>query len=188
VEIKCLTAIHQLHYNKPLAELLQKNIELVGMPVWTDEETAFANELQKNLGVNQKGMPLKPIPLSPPPAIFVGGGSSDVGDVTLVAPTAPVFFPGVVPGAIWHHWSLVSCTYGTMAWKGLNAGAKVIAASAIDLLTQPDIFNAIRADFEEYSKKHPYIPFLPDDAVPPLDMNKESMEKWRPLIDTDNKN
>jgi aminobenzoyl-glutamate utilization protein B len=185
-EIKCLTAIHQLHYNKPLAELLQRNMEYVGMPTWTEEETEFARELQKNLGVTVKGMPAEVSPLKAPPSVFVGGGSSDVGDVTLIAPTAPVFFPGIVPGAIWHHWSLVSCTYGSAAWKGLLAGAKVIAASAIDLLTQAEELNKIRADFEAYSKEHPYIPFLPEDAVPPLELNTESMERWRPLMDKGN--
>jgi aminobenzoyl-glutamate utilization protein B len=185
VEVRVLTAIHQLHYNKQLASLLQKNIELVGMPEWTEEEVEFALALQKSLEVEEKGMPTEVNPLRPTPSIFVGGGSSDVGDVTLIAPTAPVFFPGVVPGAIWHHWSLVSCTYGSMAWKGLNAGAKVIAASAIDLLTQPKELEAVVNDFQEYSKKHPYIPFLPEDSEPDVEMNREDMEKWRSKMKAD---
>jgi aminobenzoyl-glutamate utilization protein B len=183
VEIKCIAAVHQRHMNKPLAGLLQRNMELVGMPEWSESEQEFAHELQKNLGIKEQGMPLKPEELNPPSDIFVGGGSSDVGDVTLVAPTATLRFPGIVPGAISHHWSWVSCTYGSMAWKGLNAGAKVIAASAIDLLTQPDQLAAIKKDFEEYSKTHPYIPFLPEDAVPPLGLNTRSMERWRLVLE-----
>jgi aminobenzoyl-glutamate utilization protein B len=72
---------------------------------------------------------------------------------------------------------------GTTAWKGLNAGAKAIAASAIDLLSQPDLLKVIRDEFEAYSKEHPYKSFLPEGATPPLDLNKELMLKWRPQME-----
>jgi aminobenzoyl-glutamate utilization protein B len=183
LDIRCLTAIHQRHANKLLAELLQRNMEIVGMPEWTEEEHEFAKEIQKNLVVEEKGMLRKVTSLKEPPGIFVGGSSSDIGEVTLIAPTATLRFPGRVPGAISHHWSTVSATYGSAAWKGLNAGAKAIAASAIDLLTQPDELKKIRLEFEEYSKNHPYESFLPEDAVPPLDLNKKLMEKWRHLME-----
>lgn len=37
-QVRCLSAIHQSHHNQALAELFQENIQLVGMPKWTDEE------------------------------------------------------------------------------------------------------------------------------------------------------
>jgi aminobenzoyl-glutamate utilization protein B len=181
--IRCLTAVHQRHGNKAAAELFEKNIELVGMPSWTEEEQAFARALQKTLGVKEQGMPTKVGELREPERVFVGGGSSDVGDVTLVAPTATIRFPGQVPGSISHHWSVVACNYGSTAWKGLNAGAKAMAASAIDLMTRPEELKKLRDEFEAYAKEHPYKPFLPTDAVPPLDLNKELMEKWRPKME-----
>ncbi len=183
IKIQCLSAIHQRHSNKLLAELFYKNIKFIGLPEWSEEEQVFAKELQKNLGIKESGFPLKISELSVPGGTFVGGGSSDVGDVTLIAPTATIVFPGIVPGAVGHHWSTVSSTYGSAAWKGLIAGAKAIAASAIDLFTKPEEFQKIRSEFEEYTNKHPYIPFLPDDAVPPLDINLELMLKWRPLME-----
>ena len=180
-EVRCLTAIHQRHSNEAAATLFQKNIELVGMPEWSEEEHAFAKALQKELGAEEKGMPVEVEKLEPPEK-FVGGGSSDVGDVTLVAPTATIRFPGGVPGAIGHHWSTVACAYGSTAWKGLNAGAKAMAASAIDLLTNPAELEKLRSEFEEYQKEHPYRSFLPEDATPPLDINLEAMNKWRALM------
>ena len=182
-EVHVLTAVHQQHLNKAAAELYQKNIELVGMPKWTEEENAFAKNIQKALGEKEKGMPTSVDSLKVPEKTFVGGGSSDVGEVTLIAPTATIHFPGDVPGAIAHHWSTVSAGLGSTAWKGLNVGAKAIAASAIDLLTQPDQFKAIRDEFAAYSKDHPYKSFLPEGATPPLDLNKELMLKWRPLME-----
>ena len=58
-----------------------------------------------------------------------------------------------------------------------------MAASAIDLLTLPEKLAGILAEFREYSREHPYKPFIPDDAVPPLDLNKELMEKWRSVME-----
>jgi aminobenzoyl-glutamate utilization protein B len=182
-EIRCLTAVHQKHINKAAAELFQRNIELVGMPEWTEEEQEFAHAIQKELGEKEKGMPIKVDTLKTPAGEFTGGGSTDVGDVSLVAPTATILFPGAVPGAIGHHWSTVAANYGSTAWKGLNAGAKAIAASAIDLLIMPGELEKIRAEFEKYSRDHPYKSFLPEDAILPADINTELMEKWRPLME-----
>ena len=162
--VRVLTAIHQRHANKAAAELFQKNIELVGMPAWSDEEQAFAKALQKELGAKEEGT--------------AGQGEPDraaadrrfrrrrvVGrrrrDPDRADGDHP--FPGLVPGSIGHHWSTVAA--GNTArprGKGLNAGAKAIAASAIDLLTKPEELQA-QDEFEDYSK-HPYKPFLPADA------------------------
>jgi aminobenzoyl-glutamate utilization protein B len=184
--LRFIAAVHQSHSNRAAAELFQKNIELVGMPTWTEEEQAFAKALQKELNVPERGMPSQVDSLRAPREgmeTFIGGGSTDVGDVTLIAPTATIRFPGQVPGVIAHHWSTVSCNYGSLAWKGLNAGAKAMAASAVDLLTLPEELKKLRTEFEEYIKKSPYKPFLPQDAKPPLDINEELMKKYRPLLE-----
>lgn len=182
-EVRVMAAIHQSHHNKALAELVHKNIELVGMPDWSEEDHAFARALQKELGRQEKGMPAKVGGITKPAAVFTGGASSDHGDVTLIAPTATIRFPGGVPGATGHHWSTVACGFGSNAWKGLNAGAKAMAASAIDLLTKPQALREIREEFEEYSKTHPYESFLPADAKPPLEINEKLMKQYRPLME-----
>jgi aminobenzoyl-glutamate utilization protein B len=198
LSIRCIGAVHQRNANKAAAELFQKNIELVGIPEWTEEEHAFAKALQKELGKEESGMPTEVNTLRDRALTFVGGGSSDVGDVCLIAPTATIRFPGQVPliaptetirfpgqvpGSISHHWSSVASNYGSAAWKGLNAGAKAMALSAIDLLTRPKELKKLRDEFEAYAKEHPYKPFLPEDADPPLDLNEELMKKWRPLME-----
>jgi aminobenzoyl-glutamate utilization protein B len=183
-EVRIFTAIHQKHASKSLAELIQVNIEQTGMPQWTEEDHAFARRLQAELGKDTTGMPMEVDSLKAPSETFVGGGSTDVGDVSLITPTATVNFPGAVPGAIFHHWSAVACNHGSLAWKGLNAGARAIGTTAIDLLTEQDVLAAIRIEFEEYSKEHPYKPLIPEDAEPPLDLNRELMEKWRGVMES----
>lgn len=182
-EIRVLTGIHQRHSNRGMAELIQSNIELVGMPEWTEDENEYARALQKELGAEEKGYPEQVSELKIPSGIQVGGGSSDVGEVTLIAPTATLRFPGGVPGMIGHHWSAVSAYYGPASWKGLNAGARVMAATAIDLLTKPEVLEALKKEFREYSAEHPYESLLPEGAEPPLDLNKELMDKYRALME-----
>jgi len=182
-EVRVLAAAHQSHHNQALAELMMKNIELVGMPAWSEEDHQFARALQKELGHEEKGMPTKVGSLGKPAAVFTGGASSDHGDVTLIAPTATIRFPGIVSGVQGHHWSTVASGFGPGAWKGVNAGAKAMAASAIDLLTQPEALQAIRKEFEEYSKTHPYKSFLPAEAQPPLEFYEKLMHQYRPAME-----
>jgi aminobenzoyl-glutamate utilization protein B len=184
MEFRVLSAVHQRNANRALAELIQENIELVGMPEWTEEENEFAKAIQKELGRTETGMPTEVEAIRDfNKQRFVGGGSSDVAEVTRVIPTATLLFPGRVPGTIAHHWSAVASNYGSTAWKGLNAGAKVMAATAIDLYLNKKSLNAIKEEFRAYEKKHPYKSFLPEDSEPPLDLNKELMEKWRPKME-----
>ncbi len=182
-EIRVLSATHQFHGNRALAELIQKNIELAGMPAWEKEEEEFARALQQELNSREKGLRKEVTPLREPRDGFIGGGSTDVGEVTLVAPTATVRFPANVPGAIGHHWSTVASVYGSIAWKGLNAGARAMALTALDLLTRPDELRKIRAEFEEHMKNRSYKSFLPPEAQPPLELNRHLMEKWRQLLE-----
>jgi aminobenzoyl-glutamate utilization protein B len=177
--VTVLSAIHQKHSNRGLAETIQRNIELIGMPEWTEAENTFAKSLQKEMGAKEVGYEVKIDPLRQPSDSQTGGASTDVGEVSMIAPTATLNFPGIVPGVIGHHWSTVTCTYGNAAWKGLNTGAKIIAATALDLMTKPKLLVEIRAEFAEYSANHPYKSFLPEGARPPLDLNRELMEKYR---------
>jgi aminobenzoyl-glutamate utilization protein B len=177
--VTVLTAIHQRHSNKGMAETIQKNIELIGMPEWSEQEQSFAKALQKELGEKETGYDFKIQPLKEPLLNDTDGSSTDVGEVTMIAPTATVNFPGEVPGAVGHHWSTVTCNYGSAAWKGLNTGAKVIATTAVDLLTNPSLLDKVKKEFEEQSRQHPYRSFLPEGAKPPLYLNRELMDKYR---------
>lgn len=52
-EVRVLAAAHQSHHNKALAALLQRNIEMIGMPKWSEEEHQFARALQRSLGARK---------------------------------------------------------------------------------------------------------------------------------------
>lgn len=163
--------------NKAIAEAVQKNIEMVGMPTWTEEENKFAKELQKSLGRKEEGLPTKVAPLQ---AARQNSSSNDIGDITWVVPTGTVRFPVVVPGVRAHHWTAGITPTMSIAHKGAVVGAKVIAASVLDLLTSAELRADAKKQFETDTKDTKYFSLLPPDAKPPVDLNKEIMEKYRP--------
>jgi aminobenzoyl-glutamate utilization protein B len=163
--------------NKVIGEAIQKNVEAVGMPTWTDEEVRFAKELQKSVGAKEVGLNTQVRPFRP------GGqttASNDIGDITWNVPTGVLHFPSSAPGVLYHHWRAAVTPTSSIAHKGMVAGTKVLAASVLDLVTSPDLLVRARAQFTDDTKETKYFSMLPPDAKPPLDLNREMMEKFRP--------
>jgi len=181
-EVRVLTACHQRFNNKALAELIFEKIKAVGKPEYTEEEETFARALQENAGFPVKGLDY-PMKLTSPETEPPRGSSSDVGDVTLIAPCATLRFPARILGSNSHTWTVTSAGGSSFAHKGLTAGAKIAALTAYDLMTKPELLAKIRAEFEEFSKQRPYKSFLPDDAEPPLGWNVGLMEKYRNVME-----
>ena len=165
--------------NKAIAEAIQKNVEMVGMPKWTEDEHRFAKDLQKSMGRKEEGLNTKVEPLR---AARQNSSSNDIGDITWVVPSAPVRFPSAIPGVQAHHWTAGIAPTTSIAHKGAVVGAKVLAASVIDLLTSPELVAAARKQFAEDTKEIKYFSLLPEGAKPPVDLNKDIMDKYRPAM------
>lgn len=159
MEMTPYTAIHQCYRVETLANLVQDNIKKVGMPKWTEEEQKFVKAIQKGVGAEEIGLPDDSVIADKPsgaPAVFVGGGSSDIGEVSLVVPLTSVRFPTSAPGAIGHHWTTTAVTGSTVAHKGVVAGAQVMAVSAIELMTNPEKIEEIKKDFRKMQETYFY--------------------------------
>lgn len=92
-------------------------------------------------------------------------GSTDVGDVSWQTPTAQittVTWPAHSPG---HSWQNVSGGKSGVAHKGMLYAAKVLAGTAVDLFTQPELLEKARAEFQTASAKGYTCPIEPG-AVP----------------------
>jgi aminobenzoyl-glutamate utilization protein B len=163
--------------NRVLAEAIQKNIDLVGNPKWTAEEEKFAKEFQSALGLKTVGLNASPVKFGARPQSFA---SNDSGDVTWNVPTGNLNFPASVPGVNYHNWQAAVTPTSSIAHKGEVAGAKVLAASLLDLLTSPELLAKAKEQFREDTRDTPYFSFLPPDAKPPLELNREMMERFRP--------
>ena len=165
--------------NKVIAEAIQKNIDSVEMPKWTEDEVRFAKELQKSVGAKEQGLPVKALPLQPGRQ---NSSSNDIGDITWNVPTGTLRFPSAVPGVQAHHWTAGITPTMSIAHKGAVVGAKVMAASVLDLLTSPELLDKAKKQFQEDTKESKYFSLLPEGAKPPVDLNREMMEKYRPAM------
>ncbi len=163
--------------NHPISEDIRKNMEAVGLPKWSDDEVAFAKEFQKANGQKEVGLATALPPAGPRPQGF---SSNDIGDYTWNVPTGLMTFPGSVPGINYHAWPAAVTPTSTIAHKGMVAATKVMAATALDLLTSPELLQRAKSAFADDVKDTKYFSLLPDDAKPPTYLNKEVMEKLRP--------
>lgn len=170
VESEVISGFYEKLYNRKLAEVLQKNLELVGGVHYDERERAFAEEIVKGLNGKPESLEnvvkVKPLAEEKP---SYGGGSSDVGDVSWVVPTVTFGTATFVPGSAGHSWQNVAAGGTTIGTKGLLNAAKVFSLSAIDLYTNPALIKEIKKEFEERrGDNFQYIPLLGDRA-PALD-------------------
>ena len=147
------------------SRLVHDNLMWLGPPVYTADELAFARALQQTTGKEAKGMvaaavPVKPIPPDPP------GGSSDVGDVSWVAPTLHFYVATAPKDVPWHAWPVVASSGTTIGHKGMLLAAKTLAATAVDLYENTRAREAIRAEFAEKTKGVTYRWYVPDGPPP----------------------
>lgn len=161
---------------RSVATVIQANIDAAGMPPWSAQEQEFARRFQGAAGVRVSGLSTAPVALG---ERRQSASSNDSGDVTWVVPSAALNFPASVPGIAYHNWQAAVTPVSTIAHKGMVAGATALAGTVIDFLTQPELVAAARAEFAAATAETRYFPVLPADAAPPLDLNRDTMEKYR---------
>jgi aminobenzoyl-glutamate utilization protein B len=161
---------------KSIAEVTQANIDAVGMPQWSEDEQEFARRFQTAMGARVVGLNTRATALG---QRGQSASSNDNGDVTWVVPSAALNFPASVPGINYHNWQAAVTPTSTIAHKGMVAGSKALAGTILDFLTKPELVKQARAEFEKATTEMKYFPVLPADATPPLDLNRETMERYR---------
>ena len=173
--------------NFAIEQALYRNLEEIGVPDYSPEDLELAAALKASYpgsgisGVygmrdpaiaktvrtlSQDGK--KPVNDFIPPLYSTtqfSPGSTDVGDVSWLTPTSQietVCWPAGVPG---HSWQIVACGKSELAHKGMFLAAKVLAGTAVDLLSDGALLARARAEFEERSAGG-YVCPIEQDAVP----------------------
>ena len=173
--------------NFALERVLYRNFQELGVPEYTEEENAFADTLadtydhsavpgvaaendedareevekmQKAYGHAMNGFLA---PLYQKDAFQAG--STDVGDVSWLTPTAQIHVAAWPNGCPGHSWQNVSCDGSEIGHKAAVHAGKVLAAAAIDILEDTSILDEARAEFEKRTKSG-YVCPIPADAVP----------------------
>jgi aminobenzoyl-glutamate utilization protein B len=178
---KLIGAAAPRHFNKPIAEVVQVNIDKVGMPQWTPDEQTFAKAVQKLAEGKEEGLKLAAKKLEPPAAKPESGGSDDIGDVSWVVPTITLRYPSNVPNLPGHNWVNAIAMATPIAHKGVVAGSKAVAMTMVDLLMRPELIQSAKTYFTDVQlKKEKPQQLLADTDEPQIQINREIMARFRP--------
>ena len=156
--------------NQVIENILHANMEAAPLPQYTDNEIVYAKQLRATydtsklpgtrtyddvkvkkfiLEATENGTkPINDFVVIHTPCNPFSPGSTDVGDVSWLTPTAQfnaVTWPSGSPG---HSWQNVSCGKTSIAHKGLLYAAKVLAGSAADLMENAALLTEAREEFE----------------------------------------
>jgi aminobenzoyl-glutamate utilization protein B len=179
-EIEVMSAVWPVRTNQGMAEVIQANIELIGMPEWSADEHALARALQERAGVAVEGLKPDVTPLTGPTQ--QRAPSNDCGDVSWAVPMGRISFPSNIPNVPYHHWCGGAALASSIAHKGSVAGAKALAGTVIDLLSDPSLVRRAKDTFRDELDGVVYKSLLPADQKPPLDLNRALMEEHRPAM------
>ena len=190
VEKKFIDGLADTVTNHALERVLYRNFEALGVPSYTPEELAFADSLagtysgsDRAPGVGsqydldyaadaqarraQAGHAMNRFLLPLYQGDAFQPGSTDVGDVSWQCPTAQIHVAAWPNGCPGHSWQNVSCGRTDIGHKAALHAGKVLAAAAIDLLTDPALLEEAKTEFQRRTAAGYTCP-IPADAVPTI--------------------
>ena len=156
--------------NETLASIMHANLMRVGGVQYSEEEAAFARQLRESLegaealvGAESRVDPMQ---------FEQGMGSTDVGDVSWMAPTTEMRAATWVPGTAPHSWQAIASGGTSIGTKGMLVAAKTLALTAAELYESPEALATARDEFVgRRGEDFQYTPLL-GDRDPPLDYRK----------------
>ena len=186
------TLLHKFHTaiwnslgNRAGAELANDNMQAIGAPAFTDADHTLAKALQKALGKPETGMSPTVLPLTAPAANYLGGPSTDSADVSWRVPTVSLLTATFPPGVPNHNWAVTASAASGIGHAATVASAKYLAATAIDLIVQPEHLEAMKAEFAQRTAGTAWASLIPDGTQPPIyqppaDFLQATGQNWPP--------
>ena len=149
---------------------MDANLRSIGGIHYNEAEQQFASRIRETL--NEPDLPLGSEREIQPSELKQAGGSTDVGDVSWVVPTAGLSTATWVPGTSAHSWQAVAAGGMGIGSKGMLLAAKVLATTAVDLYTKPGLIRDARREFGQRRGPEFRYQSLVGDRAPPLDYRR----------------
>lgn len=161
VEVQILKSAYNILPIKSFVEITNDVVHQVGPPPFTSEDQAKAEEVRKLLGYEPIEEPLNTKLVTPDfsetyPDMSYAASSSDTGNVSWRTPTVSINVAAYVEDTIGHNWQMVAQGLTDWAFKGGLQASKYIAATALELIANPELIDKIQNEFKEYSKKYAF--------------------------------
>jgi len=182
VDVEFLAGCYDVLPNETLAHLALENLKEVGPPVWDQNEMEFAEKISRTFDKKHKVNMLER--MNAPKELFdqvmntsvvdpldkgkVMPGSTDVGDVSWIAPTVQISVATWPIGTPGHSWQITACSGHSLGNKGMLVASKTMARTAVDLIQKPEVLEKAKKEFLDRVKDEKYKSPLPKDLEPPL--------------------
>jgi len=158
---------YSLMPNDALQRVMHNELSNLEGISYTKEEEEYAKQLHSTLldpksriGDQENIAPYKP---------RHGYGSTDVGDISWLVPTAGARIATWVPGTPAHSWQAVAAGGTTIGLKGTKLASQVLTYTAIEIYLNPSIVKKAKDELtERVGKNFNYFPLL-GNRKPPLD-------------------
>jgi len=189
LEIDFIKACANVVPNNIIENVLYQNFLELGVPDYSPEDREFAKKIFDQISPSKRSSdldtfcdpggkegteaakrlrerPLADEVLPYGPSAIVRPGSTDVGDVSWIAPTGQIrvgIWPNHTPG---HSWQVVSAGVTSLAHKGMLHAGKVLAATAVDFLKDPALIVKAKAELKDRLDGAIYKSAIPNDVKP----------------------
>jgi aminobenzoyl-glutamate utilization protein B len=165
--------------NNTLETAMAKTLTRVGRVPFDVQDVAFAERVRQTLtpddiaaSIERHGTPQaaahalygEPVPFDGTPRPL--SGSTDVGDVSWIVPTVQLWGACWAVGTPGHTWQVVTQGKSGAAHKGMVHAAKVMAATALDLIQDPALLVRAKAELRERVGAAGYVCPIPDAVIP----------------------
>ncbi|WP_226575797.1 M20 family metallopeptidase [Acuticoccus sediminis] len=181
VDVKVLSAVSNLLGNTPMEKTMYNNMLRLGPVEFDGVDREYAEAIQATLSdeditSDYRRCGVRPSETKPlcdfiVPLDQVGEpmiGSTDVGDVSWSVPTVQARVATHAIGTPGHSWQITAQGKAGPAHKGLVWAAKVMAGTAVDLMTEPSALEAAKKDHAARVARTPYECPIPTDVEPPI--------------------
>ncbi|MEQ9426151.1 MAG: amidohydrolase [Cyclobacteriaceae bacterium] len=172
MEYEVIHGIFNVLPNKTLSEIMHKNLTEVGGVKYENSDLEFAKKIIQTYDASEdviaSANQIQPFTISTRGT----GGSTDVGDVSWMVPTAGMGAATWVPGTAAHSWQAVAAGGTDIGMKGMMVAAKTIALTAVELMQSPDVIEKSKEELDSRRGVNFKYEALLGDREPPLDYRK----------------
>ena len=169
MDYEVIHGVYNLLPNQILSTNLFENLKTVGGVTYDKTEEDFALKIFPSL--NRKDVNISDAALVKPYAdqSDEAFGSTDVGDISWLVPTAGISSATWVPGTAAHSWQAVAAGGMSIGHKGMMVAAKTMALTIMDCLVNPEMLKNAKLELLKRRGDSFKYEALLGDRNPPLD-------------------
>jgi aminobenzoyl-glutamate utilization protein B len=185
-DVEFLTGCYDLLPNATIGGIMLDKMEALGGVAFSDDEMAFAAALQASMDADTIDLARREVlheaaagttaddigdvlcrnVIRPSDQPRILHGSTEVADVSHIAPTANLLACCHPLGSPGHSWQITAASGTAVGYRGMDFAARVMAMTGLELMTDERALRAARDEFETATGGRPYVSPLPEGSLP----------------------